>query len=317
MSSVLVAAVYSDELFEELRRQFPDQRMFRLPHGGEVPPEAADASALLWCSDTNESLLRTLSMAPNLKWIHSCTAGLDQLWDPEVEKRGIIVTRSPVTSHIPVSEWAMACVLTMAKQLPQLRDLQARRTWGEPDPIELWGSTMGIVGTGFIGREIAHRAKAFGMTTIGLRRRQEALPDFDEVYGSDGLHHVLSRSDFVVLCCPLNGQTRGMIGWDEFQVMKAGAYLINVSRGEVIVEDSLVKALEGGVIAGAALDVFPTEPLAADSQLWGLPNVIITPHAAWRSPKVRNRGICEFAANLRRFLEGRQLLNVVDPAEFS
>ena len=316
MTTILVAAVYSDELFAALKDQFPDHRLVRLPHGGEVPTDASDASILLWCSDTNESLLRTLQMASDLKWIHSCTAGLDQLWDPQLAHSGIVVTRSAATSHIPVAEWAMACVLTLAKQLPKLATMQKQHAWSAPDPIELYGSTIGIVGSGAIGREVARRARGFGMNVLGLRRVPGELPEFDGVLGRSDLKELLSTSDFVVLCCPLNRGTRSMIGWSELLVMKPSAYLVNVARGELVVEDALVRALERDVIAGAALDVFAYEPLPPDHPLWSLPNVIITPHAAWRSPEVRVRGITEFADNLRRYLSGEPLANVVDTHEF-
>lgn len=317
MPTVLIAAVYSDELFLRLQDEFPGERLLRLPVGGEVPPEADDASVLLWCSDTNESLLRTLATAPHLEWIHSCTAGLDQLWDPVINKRGITVTRSPVTSHIPVAEWAMASLMTLAKELPSLRDHQRQRIWSSPDPDELFGATIGIIGTGFIGREIAKRARAFGMETVGLRRNPEPVEEFDRVLGRSDLKELLAVSDYVVVACPLNTETRGMIGWNELLQMKPTSHLINVARGEIVVEEALVQALERNVIAGASLDVFAEEPLPVHSQLWSLPNVIVTPHAAWRSPGVRLRGINEFSDNLRRYLSGEPLHNVVDAGDFT
>lgn len=311
MITVLVSAAFDSEHLGLLRDEVPDVTFVQVSPDGKVPRQGMDGSVLFWCDDTNKALVQTLRDVPDIKWIHSCTAGVDQLWHPMIEQRRVTVTRSALTSHIPVSEWVMACILAKAKQLPELKRAQEIHQWASPRPAELYGSTLGIVGAGVIGTEVARRAAAFGMRTLGSRRSDEPSPYFDETLDPSRLPSLLEESDFVVVSTALTEATRGLMGRNEFQRMKPTSILVNVARGAVIDEGALVAAIISGEIAGACLDVFAEEPLPPGNPLWRLPQVLISPHTAWKSPNTRIRGVFEFAANLQLFLQGKPLQNLV------
>jgi phosphoglycerate dehydrogenase-like enzyme len=195
--------------------------------------------------------------------------------------------------------------------------LQAARTWmgvpHEPPANPVTGKTVGIVGTGAIGREVAWRCQALGLRVLGLRRSPQPEPGFQEVVGPGELPSLLGASDFLVLAAPLTPETRGLLGEAELRMMKPSAYLINVARGALVVEDDLVRALREGWIAGACLDVFEREPLPPDNPLWGLENVMITPHYSYSSPDGIDRAVEEFEGNLARYQRGEPLANQYDP----
>jgi len=179
--------------------------------------------------------------------------------------------------------------------------------------IELAGSTMGIFGFGGTGRAVARRAAGFGMQVQALDRDPVATsPEVDRVLGLEDFDALLETSDVVAVCCPLTPETRGRFNADAFARMQPSAYLVNVTRGEVMVEDDLVGALESGAIAGAALDVAPREPLPADSRLWALPNVVMSPHTAGASQFRASRNMDRFVDNIRRFLDGERLAGIID-----
>ncbi len=214
----------------------------------------------------------------------------------------------------------MACLLALARRLPQtLRD-QQERMWrpnvlvGEASPWLLAGRTMGIVGVGTLGEAIAVRAKAFDMRVIGLRRNPaRGLPKgFDDVVGPDDRERLLAESDVIVIAAPLTPETDRLIDAAAIATMKPGAIVINVARGQLIDEAALADALEAGRLGGAVLDVFPTEPLPSHSPLWALPNVIVTPHNSGFRTGHFDAVIDLFAENLKRFERGVELLNVVD-----
>jgi len=234
---------------------------------------------------------------------------------------------------INIGEYVFASILAWTRHLPELFDLQRKQQWPSDrwtccQPTELRGSTVGIVGYGSIGREVARLAKAFGMCVLALKRRSESageqgafemaglgdpagvLPD--ALYGTEQLREMLAQCDFVVLAVPLTQETRGMIGEAELRAMKPTAYLVNIARGEVCDEAALIRALQDGWIAGAGLDVFAQEPLPETSPLWTLPNVILTPHISGFTPVYEQRAVDIFCENLRRYIAGQPLLNLVD-----
>jgi phosphoglycerate dehydrogenase-like enzyme len=171
---------------------------------------------------------------------------------------------------------------------------------------------MLIIGLGQIGQAIAERAAVFGMHVVGSRRSGAAVPGVSAVVPADGWRPLLGEADYVVIAAPLTPETRGMIGAAELATMRPDAYLINIARGEIVDEAALIAALQSGRIAGAGLDVFNVEPLPAESPLWGLPNVFITPHISWNSPAVLPRTLDLFLDNLRRYRDGEPLRNIVD-----
>lgn len=257
-----------------------------------------------------------LDRAPRLRWLQSTAAGADRLIAMGLVGKGVIVTSASGAHATPVGEYVMAVMLMFAKGAPRFVRNQQQARWDSYWPGELYGKTVGIVGLGSIGREVARLAKAFGMQTLGIRRftaTTDGGPSLDVLLPPDGLHQLLAQSDYVVLAVPLTPETTGLIGEAELRTMKPTAYLINVSRGLVVDEGALIRALEERRIAGAGLDVFQREPLPSDSPLWRMENVIVTPHIAGGSGIYNYRVTQIFCENLRRYLAGEPLLNVVDP----
>ncbi|HUG47365.1 MAG TPA: D-2-hydroxyacid dehydrogenase [Candidatus Limnocylindria bacterium] len=315
MLSVLLARIVEDEQVEALDARFAGRARFeRLPQSGEVPADATDAEVLFRCAMSKSEFSRAIAESPSLRWVHTCSAGFDQLLVPEITDRGLLVTRSAATHHIPISEWVIGYMFMMAKRFPDLMRAQSDHVWAPPETTELGGATVGIVGAGAIGGQVARRARALGMRVIATKREPEPLPDYDEVMPGVELARLLAESDYVVLACPLTSETRDMIGERELRTMKPTAYLLNIARGGLIVDEELVRALNEGWIAGACLDAFRQEPLPAESPLWDVPNLFITPHASYKSPRFLERSTAEFAGNLERYLAGEPLHNTLRDA---
>jgi phosphoglycerate dehydrogenase-like enzyme len=308
-TTVLVSAIITPEQIDGLRATFPGVAFVPLPRDGAVPAEGSGAEVLLRCGMPREALARTVEGAPRLRWIHTCTAGFDWVTIPPVMEREIMITRSAAAYHIPIAEYVLTYMLLAAKRVPQLLQAQAERRWAPPEPDELTDRTIGIVGAGAIGGEVATRCRAFGMRVLGMRRSARPAPGCDETLGPERLPELLGRADYVLLACPLTDETRGMIGAAQLRQMRPTAHLINIARGALIVEEALIAALREGWIAGACLDAFETEPLPPESPLWTLPNAVITPHCSYRSPRGLERVLVEFGANLRRHLRGEPLQN--------
>jgi phosphoglycerate dehydrogenase-like enzyme len=312
--TVLTTSIYLPEHLDGLRSAFPGIAFLQLSPDAAVPPGGERAEVLVRCYMSKPQLLHVLDTA-RVRWIHTCTAGFDQLLIPEIIDRGVVVTRSAATHNIPMAEFVMAYILLVSKRFPDLLRAQAARRWSPPDPDDLTGKTLGIVGTGAIGTEVARRCAGFGMRVIGTKRTPVPLPHFDRVLAPGGLPVVLAESDFVLLAAPLTTETRGMIGEAQLRLMKPTAYLLNIARGALVVETDLIRALRERWIAGACLDAFGQEPLPPASPLWDLDNVILTPHCSYRSPLGLARGLEEFKENLRRYLNGQPLRNLLrDPA---
>jgi phosphoglycerate dehydrogenase-like enzyme len=281
----------------------------------ETPEEAvakvAEAEAYL-AGHWSDELWRS---APRLRWVQSWGAGVEWLLTPDFVASPIMLTNAQGVYAIPIAEHVIALMLCFARGLNHLVRNQAERQWRHTRVAELEGSTLGIVGLGGIGTEVAKRGKCLGMRVVATRRRPERPSEFaDEVRGPDHLPWLLRESDYVVLCAALTPGTRHLIGAPELAVMKSSAYLINIGRGGLVDEEALAAALAHGGLAGAGLDVFETEPLPRDSRLWDLPNVVVTPHLAGSSPRSHDRLVDLFCENLRRYLAGAELLNVVDKA---
>ncbi len=247
-----------------------------------------------------------------LKWIHALTAGVENILTPEVKDSPVIVTHSAGIHAVPIAEHIMTFILSFVRRFNVYFRQQVQSRWNQIRLDELAGKTVGILGMGYVGRALAKRAKAFEMKVVALRRHPEKPDDVDEVFPPEGLNQVLEAADFVVVCLPLTPETRGLLGEKEFRAMKKSAYLVNIARGQIVDEKALVRALQEGWIAGAGLDVFAEEPLPPESPLWRLENVIITPHQAGGTPYFNQRGINLFAENLKRFLQGEKLVNLVD-----
>jgi phosphoglycerate dehydrogenase-like enzyme len=256
-----------------------------------------------------------LARASRLRWIHTTAAGADGLIVPAVRERRVVLTSSVGIHTVGLPEHVMALVLAFARRLHVAIRQQAARRWDRAAVVgdEIQGKTLGILGLGAIGRAVAQRAAAFGMRVIGTRRTPVAVAHVERVLGPQATDEVLREADYLVIVLPLTPQTEGLIDARALRLMKRSAVLINVGRGKVVREADLIAALQEGTIAGAGLDVFEREPLPADSPLYGMENVIITPHTSGASRTYYDRAIPLFCENLRRFLDGRPMVNVVDP----
>ena len=259
--------------------------------------------------------------AKNLKWIQAWGAGVDRLLVPQVVKSHVVVTNAGGVHPTPVSEHAIALMLCLCRKLHLCVRNQSERRWtryesGESieQVEELSGKTVGIVGLGRIGAELARKTKCLGMRVIATKRHLsgQQSASVDLLIRPSNLKKLLAESDFVVLTLPLTKETMGMIGEAQLKSMKQTSYLINVSRGKIIQEDKLIEALRQGWIAGAGLDTFENEPLPKNNELWSLRNVIITPHIAGLTPYYMDRVTNIFCENLNRFMHKQSLVNVVD-----
>ena len=279
---------------------------------GEIP----DTDVLIGWSIKPEQL----AIANKLRWIHSPAAAVHQLMFPELIKSEVMVTNSGDVHGPVVAEHAVALLLALAKRLPQAAHYQQRRQWAqetlwqqEPRPREVSGATVVVVGLGSIGREFTVRAKALGMRVLAVRENpQKGTAGADAVYGTAELDNLLPQADFLLLCTPVTPTTNQLINKARLARMKPDSYLINVGRGSLADEAALIEALKQNQIAGAGLDVFTEEPLPSDSHFWNLENVLITPHTAAVTDRLWDRHYQLIGENLRRFLDGRPLLNLID-----
>lgn len=313
---VLLSNAFGVETLLLLASRFPRVRFELLPESGEVPEHAADATVLLRKSMPHAALHTALDGAPAIAWIHTASAGFNWVLTPRVAASDIVLTRTANVLNTPIAEFVVALALALFKGLPLFLNQQRERQWRRPATLTtMTGATAGIIGAGAIGRESAVRLKALGMRVIGMKRTPEPLPEFDEMLGPDGLSALLTEADLLVLACPLTPETHHLIGRKQFAMMKSSAVVVNIARGAVMVEEDLVEALKSGVIAGAGLDVFDTEPLPADSPLWEQPNVIVTPHVSYLADENEPAMLDEFGENLRRFLAGEPLLNALRSRE--
>ena len=280
--------------------------------GTELHYALIDAGAM-----GGEVPMKTLrEAAPRLKWIQLTSAGADRLLNSGFVEQGITVTTVSGLHAAPIGEFILGAMLQWAKGAPRTARAQLRHEWVRFAPTELHGKTVGIVGLGHIGAEAGRLAKSFGCRVIATKRSATEPHRglyADAILPTSELPRLLAESDYAVICVPLTNETRGLIGERELRMMKPAAFLINIARGPVIVEGALIRALREGWIAGAALDVFDQEPLPADSPLWDLENVILTPHVSGGTEIYNQRATEIFAANLRRYLDGAPLENVVDP----
>jgi phosphoglycerate dehydrogenase-like enzyme len=260
-----------------------------------------------------------LEQVPNLKWVQTTSAGVGPLVKRlGIENSDVIVTTASGVHARPLTEFVFMSLLLHVKDLARIRRDQGRHHWERYCSDELDGKTMAIVGPGRIGRQVADVAKAFGMrvTVMGRTTTEERRQELgvDAIYRREQLHEMLGEADVVVLSCPHTPETENMIDADAFAAMKDGVLFVNIARGQVVVEPELEKALQSGKIAFAALDVFATEPLPADSALWDMPNVLICPHSGSTAVS-ENRKITEiFCHNLSCYLDGRfeEMRNVLD-----
>ena len=260
-----------------------------------------------------------LAAARQLRWIQSPAIGLERTMFPELIAHPVILTNPRGIFSDDIADHVMALVTGFARQMPRSMRQQLRHDWNPHDyqVRHLPDCTLGIFGLGGIGTAVAQRAAAFGMRVIAVDARRTDRPSgVAELWPSSRLPDLLHQSDFVVICAPETPETRGLFGSTTLKAMKPSAYLINIGRGKIVQLNALVEALRAGDIAGAGLDVFEIEPLPSDNPLWDLENVVITPHVAGIGPHTVERRHAVLLENVRRFVAGENLLNVVDKARW-
>jgi phosphoglycerate dehydrogenase-like enzyme len=288
----------------------PRVRLVRVSDRAHWLEEAPEAEVIFGFRPLREGATR----AKSLRWVHSIGAGVENLCR-DVAGTDIIVTNSHVHGDV-IAEHVMSLVLAHGRRLPAVLARQAEGRWMRDGAIGtvVRGRTMGVIGLGAIGTELARRAAAFGMRVWGVRRSGSAVPGVDRVVGPDRLDEVLRAADVLAVTLPFTAETRGLIGARELARLPRGAFVVNVGRGGIVDETALAAAIQSGHLAGAGLDVFEQEPLPAASPLWRLPGVIITPHVGGSFPGFLDRAVPFFCENLRRYLAGEPLLNRVDVA---
>ncbi|HJW90896.1 MAG TPA: D-2-hydroxyacid dehydrogenase [Anaerolineales bacterium] len=329
---VLITLPFPDELVNLLRSVSPRLRInvHKASKAEEVPVETWQRVEVLYTDRVTPKPEQT----SRLRWIQFHWAGLDHLaGEPIMQKPGLLVTSLSGAAAPQLAEYVLMMILSFGHRLPEVIEHQHRSDWPRDRwkrflPRELNSSIVGIAGYGSVGREIARLVNAFGGQVLASKRNAmhpqdrgyipEGLGDPEgelvhRLYPAQALRSMLKECDFVVVSVPLTPQTRDLIGQEELAAMKSSAYLVDVSRGGVVNQTALVNALRERKIAGAALDVFPEEPLPVDSPLWKLPNVIITPHIAGITSRYDERAVTLFAENLNRYLTELPLYNLVDP----
>ncbi|WP_320782174.1 D-2-hydroxyacid dehydrogenase [Streptomyces sp. CRN 30] len=244
---------------------------------------------------------------PRPRWVHTASAGVDHLLGPELAASDTVVTNARGVFDEPIAEYVAALVLALAKDLPRTLELQRERTWRHRETRRVAGGRAVVVGTGPIGRAIARTLKALGVTTALVGRAARS-----GVHGPEDLDRLLSRADWVVAAAPLTEATRGMFDARRFGVMQPSAHFVNVGRGPLVVEEALAATLRARGIAGAALDVVAHEPLTADSPLWDLPGLIVSPHMSGDTVGWRDELGAQFVELFERWSAGDPLPNVVD-----
>jgi phosphoglycerate dehydrogenase-like enzyme len=330
---VVIATAFPPELIDSLDRGAditlltPEQReLFRPGLAANQEPAAVELKRLLASADAVFAPIEIptdlLQLAPKMRWLHTTGAGVENQIAAGFGRGPYLFTNGSGPHAIGISEYLVMAALALIKQLPFYQRAQMEHHWGRPrasaqhPSFELYGKTAGIVGLGDIGLAAAERFHALGCRVIASRRslqaRQAGEGPVEELLPPAELPYLLQQSDFVILSLPLTPETRHLINAETLRLMKPTAFLLNISRGGVIDEPALIAALEQGQIAGAALDVFEREPLPADSPLWDMENVIITPHASNNSEHFQRRQAELFRENLRRFVAGEPLLNVVN-----
>lgn len=303
-------------LARAIRKRWPEMHVVHLPNYDALPEELPDAHIFVGASLRPKQF----AYAKKLRWIHSTAAGVSQLMYPELRNSGLIVTNPRGIFSAPMAEHTMGMILALARNFPDAVRFQDRAKWAQQ---ELWdkpqhlaeinGSLLLIVGYGSIGRELAKRAKAFGMRICGVTRSGEGDRSYTEnVLPAAQLGQALAHADYVVIAAPDTHETKHLIAAQQIAKMKRGARLINVSRGSLLDEGALMAALESGQLGGAALDVASVEPLPADSPLWKAPNLLITPHTSGVSGRLWQRQTELLLRLLDEWFAGKELSNRVD-----
>jgi len=314
---VLFSFDLKDKYLNSIRENFSDLEIIKSEDENVLKEEIKDTDILV------AMLLRKfdsdlIKMGDNLKWIQSWSAGVDKFLEDGnfkyLKENNIKLTSVRGIHRHSMSEQVIGYMISFTRRFNELYELQKKREWDRLKVQYLKDKTVAVFGLGAVGKEVAKKASAFNMNTIGVKRNTNVdIRYVNKIYSPNETEEVLQMADFVVVTMPLTEETRGFFGEKEFIAMSEDAYFINVARGEIVKEKELINALENEEIAGAALDVFTEEPLPKDSPLYELDNVIITPHTSGLFPDYNKEAVKVFKNNLRLFLENEKLTNVINP----
>jgi len=330
-NEILVTTPFSETLISRLAAVSPkiNVKAIAAQKASDIPAEIWAQTEVLYTGH----VLPDPKMAPSLRWIQFHFAGIDRYIDePIVKKAGMQVTTLSGAAVPQMAEYVLAMILAMSRKLPALIANQKKPEWPKDRferfaPFELNGKTVGIVGYGSIGRQVAHLLQPFGVTILATKRNAmnprddgyiaEGLGDpqgdlLQRLYPPQALKSMLKECHFVVVTVPLTKETDGLVNASMLAAIKPGGYLVDVSRGGVVVHNDVLDALKNGQLAGAALDVFPEEPLPQNSPLWQAPGLIISPHISGTSLLYNERAAALFSENLHRYLSGLPLYNLFD-----
>lgn len=313
-NQTLTVAVFDpDQVVDGLTPPDGRVRLIETKDAGHFADAISEADAVFLVDFRSGVLEGVWDKRRRLRWVHVAAVGVDAVLFPALVASDVLLTNSRGVFDVAMGEYVLAMMLALAKDLPRTIELQRQRTWNHREPALLRGATVLVVGVGGVGGGVAQSAVDNGMTVIGVgRHARPASGPFKRIAGVAELPSLVPQADYVILAVPLTAETRGLFTRELIWSIRPTARLINVARGDVLDEDALVEALEAGRLAGAALDVFKTEPLPADHPLWRMRNVIISPHMSADVPESTQGLVDLFLQNLERFRRGEALLNQVD-----
>lgn len=312
--------MFGTRLVKKINESFPEIEVIAVANIDELAAKTSNVDAMITWPFIDNKFVEYCKNAPSLNWIHTFTAGVDGIIKSELRYSDITITATKGIHGPPISDHVIAFIFTFLRSFHRLAEYQRKKEWfrNRPGQEELcseesFNKTVGVIGLGTVGMDIARKCKLLGMRVIGMRRTPAPSEWVDVCYSQAELDKLLTESDFVVLAAPLTENTSAMIGENELRLMKKTAYLINIARGGIVDENALIKALQEKVIAGAGLDAVAKEPLSPDSPLWDIPNVVITPHISANSwYNKEHRTINAIIENITRYIKDEELLHQVD-----
>ncbi len=305
----LVTFKYTDEEFDKLR-DLGYEVIYKKESEIEFTDEIADVDMML-CFDLFDKI--DISKFTDIKWIQLISAGINQVPADKVLEKDIILTNNRGCYSIPIAEWNVLKVLEMLKNSKEIIKQQEEKHWEIDHSLQdLNQKTIGLIGTGSIASETAKRLKAFGVEIIGLNTTGHDTKCFDRCYGREDINKFASQCDVIIVTSPYTDETHHLVDEEVFSHMKDGVYLVNIARGAIIDEKAMIENLRSGKIEKAALDVFEEEPLPEDSPLWEMKNVYVSSHTSFVSPMNHERRFYIAYENMKRYIKGEELLNVVD-----
>lgn len=328
----LITVPFTEALLTRLQGISPKLNIssFLASRAEDIPVEVWQRTEILYTA----TILPPPEQAPALRWIQFHFAGIDRFAGlPLVQQEGMLISTMSGAAAPQMAEYAVTMLLALGRKIPAMLASQKKSEWPKDRferfmPFELRGKTVGIVGYGSIGRQIARLLQPFGVTVLATKQNAKQPQDKDytiegigdpqgdfvhRLYPAQALRSMLKECHFVVVAVPLTPQTRGILDAAALDTLQPGAYLVDISRGGIVDHAALLEALKNGKLSGAALDVFPEEPLPANSPLWQAPNLILSPHISGGSPSYNERAVELFSENLHRYLGGLALYNLFDP----